>query len=99
MAPYPALTPEFASQFARLALANVAREYPNKLDHVMAGPQDIAAPRALHPAFFGSFEWHSWVHAHWLLVRVLKTHPDLPEAGAIRAARAANLGSANREGG
>ena len=97
MAPYPALTPEFASQFARLALANVAREYPNKLDHVMAGPQDIAAPRALHPAFFGSFDWHSCVHAHWLLVRVLKTHPDLPEAGAIRAALETTLSSSNLE--
>jgi len=93
----PALTPEVASQFARLALANVAREYPNKLDHVMAGPPDVAAPHELHPAFFGSFDWHSCVHAHWLLVRVLKTHPDLPEAGAIRAALDTTLTSANLE--
>jgi DUF2891 family protein len=85
--PAPAsLTPELAARFARLALANVAREYPNKLDHILAGPHDVAAPRALHPAFFGCFDWHSCVHAHWLLVRVLKTHPDLPEADAIRAA-------------
>src|SRR5258708_35856402 len=87
----PALTPGLASQFARLALANVAREYPNKLDHVMASPEGVAAPRALHPAFFGSFDWHSCVHAHWLLARVLKTHPDLPEAGASRAAPAMTL--------
>src|SRR5439155_21520461 len=93
----PALTPEVASQFARLALANVAREYPNKLDHVMAGPPDVAAPHELHPAFFGSFVWHSCVHAHWLLVRVLKSHPDLPEAGAIRAALDTTLTSANLE--
>jgi len=93
----PALTPGLASQFARLALANVAREYPNKLDHVMAGPEDVAAPHALHPAFFGSFDWHSCVHAHWLLARVLKTHPDLPEAGAIRAALDTTLTPANLE--
>jgi Protein of unknown function (DUF2891) len=92
-----ALTHGLASQFARLALANVAREYPNKLDHVMAGPGDVAAPRELHPAFFGSFDWHSCVHAHWLLARVLKTHPDLPEAGAIRAALDTTLTSAKLE--
>lgn len=89
------LTAELASQFAHLALANVAREYPNKLDHVLSGAHDVAAPRALHPAFFGSFDWHSCVHAHWLLVRVLKRYPDLPEAGAIRAALGATLTAAN----
>ena len=85
------LTPELASRFARLALANVAREYPNKLDHVLGGPEDVRAPRALHPAFFGSFDWHSCVHAHWLLVRILKTYPELAEAAAIRAALDATL--------
>ena len=63
------LTRAQASAFARLALANIEREFPNKLDHVMAGPADVARPRALHPAFFGSFDWHSSVHAHWLLAR------------------------------
>jgi DUF2891 family protein len=85
---------ELASRFARLALANVAREYPNKLDHVLAGPQDVRAPRELHPAFFGSFDWHSCVHAHWLLARVLRSHPELPEADAIRAALDATLAPA-----
>jgi hypothetical protein len=86
-----------ASRFARLALANVAREYPNKLDHVLAGPHDVAAPRELHPAFFGSFDWHSCVHAHWLLARILRTHPDLSEANAIRAALDATLTPAHLE--
>jgi hypothetical protein len=92
-----ALTGDLASRFARIALANVAREYPNKLDHVLAGPQDVAAPHELHPAFFGSFDWHSCVHAHWLLVRVLKKHPGLPEASAIRAALDATFTAANME--
>src|SRR5271154_2579778 len=78
------LTPAQASSFARLALANVEREYPNKLDHVLAGPDDVATPRALHPAFFGSFDWHSCVHAHWLLVRLLAVGEDLPETPQIR---------------
>jgi len=91
------LTPELASRFALLALANVAREYPNKLDHVLAGPEDVRAPRALHPAFFGSFDWHSCVHAHWLLARILKSCPGLAEAGAIRAALDATLAPAHLE--
>ena len=45
-----------------------AKEYPHKLDHVMDGPEDVLGPRALHPIFFGSFDWHSCVHGYWLLL-------------------------------
>src|SRR5437660_6313785 len=86
-----------ASRYARIALANIGREFPAKLDHVIGNAADLASPHALHPAFFGSFDWHSCVHAHWLLARVLKTHPDLPEAGAIRAALDTTLTPANLE--
>jgi Protein of unknown function (DUF2891) len=92
-----ALTAGLASRFARLALANIAREYPAKLDHVLAGPRDVASPRALHPAFFGSFDWHSCVHAHWLLVRILDLHPLIPDSGAIRAALDASFDPTNLE--
>ncbi|WP_296597439.1 DUF2891 domain-containing protein [Phenylobacterium sp.] len=79
------LTPELASQFARLALGHVGREYPNKMDHVLAGPDDVRGPRDLHPIYFGSFDWHSCVHGYWTLATVLRLHPDIPEAPAIRA--------------
>jgi hypothetical protein len=72
-----------ASSFAQLALRNVRQEYPNKLDHVMNDGQDVRAPRALHPAFYGSFDWHSSVHTHWLLARLLRTVQKLPESSAI----------------
>ncbi|MGH8297690.1 MAG: DUF2891 domain-containing protein [Steroidobacteraceae bacterium] len=79
------LTAEIAGRFAALALGHVTREYPNKLDHVLTGPQDVRAPRALHPIFCGSFDWHSCVHGHWLLARLYRRLPQLPEAAAIRA--------------
>jgi Protein of unknown function (DUF2891) len=79
------LTPELASHFARTALGHVTREYPNKLDHVMTGPEDARTPRELHPIFYGSFDWHSCVHGYWTLARVLRRFPDRPEADAIRA--------------
>jgi hypothetical protein len=79
------LTPELAESFARIALGHVGREFPNKLDQVLAGPQDLAGPRALHPIFYGSFDWHSAVHSHWLLARVLRRFPETPSAGAIAA--------------
>src|SRR2546430_13107041 len=78
------LTPAQAAAFARLALANVEREFPNKLDHVMAGTADVAPPRALPPAFFGSFDWHSCVHPHWLPARILRLQAEIPEAAVIR---------------
>jgi len=79
------LTPEIASRFARVAMGHVTREYPNKMDHVMTGPDDVHGPRDLHPVFFGSFDWHSCVHGHWLLARLYRRFPDLPEAKEIRA--------------
>lgn len=72
-----------ASKFARLALAHVTREYPNKLDHVLNGPLDLKEPRDLHPMFFGSFDWHSCVHGYWLLATVLRLFPDGRESHEI----------------
>lgn len=79
------LGPAEASHFAALVLKGIRQEYPNKLDHVMEGPEQVLSPKALHPAFYGCFDWHSSVHGHWLLVRVLREFPTIPEAGAIRA--------------
>jgi hypothetical protein len=79
------LTRDLASHFARTALGHVTREWPNKMDHVLTGPQDVKGPRELHPVFFGSFDWHSCVHSHWLLAKLYRRFPDLPQAGAIRA--------------
>jgi len=73
-----------ASHFARLALQCAEKEYPNKLDHVMNGPHEVQSPRALHPAFYGCYDWHSTVHGHWMLVRLLRRFPQLPEAPEIR---------------
>ena len=85
------LTPELASAFARLALANVVREYPRKHDHLLTAPHDDHSPRALHPSFYGSYDWHSAVHMHWLLARLLRTHPQLPPASEIAALLDAHL--------
>ena len=89
------LDPAQADRFARLALAGLDREYPYKPMHTLRGPQDLRLPRATHPAFFGCFDWHSSVHSHWLLLRLLRLHPDLPSAPAIRACLAAHLTAAN----
>jgi len=89
------LSRDRASAFARLALAAIQKEYPNKLDHVMGSPADVKGPRQLHPAFYGSYDWHSCVHGHWLLVRLLKTFPDLPEAKEIRTVLGRHLSAAN----
>jgi hypothetical protein len=70
-------------RFALLALSCIHREYPNKISHVMNSDADAGTPRQLHPAFYGCFDWHSSVHGHWLLVRILNTDPDTPYRDAI----------------
>ena len=74
-----------ACRFARTALGHVGQEYPNKLDHVLAGPQDAQTPRQLHPAFYGSFDWHSCVHSWWTLLTLRRLYPDMTEAQEIEA--------------
>ena len=59
------------------------KEYPHKLDHVMTSDADALPPRALHPIFFGSFDWHSCVHGWWTLLTLRRLFPDMPEAAAI----------------
>ncbi|MCG7361109.1 DUF2891 domain-containing protein [Roseomonas sp. ACRSG] len=86
-----------AAKLARIALGHVTREYPNKLDHVMAGPEDARGPRDLHPIFFGSFDWHSCVHSYWMLARLLRRFPGMAPAAEIRALFDAQFTAANVE--
>jgi len=87
----PTLTRANASAFAKLALKGASREYPNKPGHVLLNDADAKTPKALHPAFYGCYDWHSAVHGHWMLAHILKTFPELPEAQAIRAVLNAHL--------
>ena len=73
-----------AERFANLALACVHKEYPNKISHSLNSDADVAPPRKLTPAFYGCYDWHSSVHGHWLLARLIRTFPD----AHIRARRA-----------
>ncbi len=74
------------SRFADLALDCVHQEYPNKIAHVMSGDQDVAPPRELTPVFYGCFDWHSSVHGHWLLVRLLRLYPQAAFTAKAEAA-------------
>src|SRR2546423_13791261 len=75
-----------AERFAELALACVHKEYPNKISHVLNSDADVAPPRKLTPAFCGCYDWHSSVHGHWLLVRLLRAFPNAPFANGAREA-------------
>jgi hypothetical protein len=87
----PSLTTDQASEFAKLSLQCVDREYPNKPSHVADGDDTVKPPRELHPAFFGCFDWHSAVHGHWAMLRLLKKYPKIAEAKEIRAALSRHL--------
>jgi hypothetical protein len=92
------LTQAQASHFAALALKCVQKEYPNKPDHTINDGDDVRTPRAMHPAFYGCFDWHSTVHGHWMLVHLLRAFPGMPEAREIRRALNANLSEKNIAG-
>ncbi|MBM3966578.1 MAG: DUF2891 domain-containing protein [Planctomycetes bacterium] len=87
-------TDEQAETFSKLALSGLHREYPNKPSNVLASAEDVKSPKALHPAFYGCFDWHSSVHGHWMLVRLLKSNPG---HGGAKEARSAIDQSLTRE--
>ena len=90
----PPLDAAQADRFARLALACVHREYPNKIAHALNGDEDVKPPRELTPAFYGCYDWHSSVHGHWLLARLARLFPDAPFAREARAALTQSLAPA-----
>jgi len=80
------LTEKGASHLASLPLKCIGQEFPNKTNHTShTDSAHVLLPRQLHPAFYGCFDWHSCVHGHWMLIKLLKKFPTLPEAAAIRA--------------
>jgi len=94
--PLPALTPDLAQRFAELSVKGIVREYPNKPGNVMQDAAGVRSPRQMHPAFYGSFDWHSSVHGHWMLIRLLRTQDTLPESlqRELRQALSSNLDEA-----
>ena len=87
-----------ASHFAQLALDCIHREYPNKLNQVLMSAEQLRPPRDLHPAFYGCFDWHSSVHGHWMLVKLLKEFPDIAERDRIRAGLSQSITAENIAG-
>jgi hypothetical protein len=94
----PALDAAAAGRFATLALTCLHQEYPNKISHVMQGDADARPPHELTPAFYGCFDWHSNVHGHWLLVRLVRLFPNAPFATTARAELARSLRTENIAG-
>ena len=91
----PTFDAKSAERFANLALACVHKEYPNHISHTLNSDADVAPPRRLTPAFFGCYDWHSSVHGHWLLVRLVRTFPDASFVPAAREALKQSLTADN----
>ncbi|MFM6854768.1 MAG: DUF2891 family protein, partial [Sphingopyxis sp.] len=79
------LTADHAAHFMAVTLGHLGREYPHKLDHVLTDDGDAVPPRALHPIFYGSFDWHSCVHGWWQVLRLARLFPQLPVSATVRA--------------
>lgn len=89
------LTLEKASHLATLPIKCLQQEYPNKLGQMLADSTEIKSPKALHPAFYGCFDWHSSVHGHWSLVYLLKKFPNLEKKEEIIKKLKINLSKEN----
>src|ERR1700689_2581163 len=83
--PAPSLDPAAAARFAGLALKCLHQEYPNHMSLSLDSAADARQPHELTPAFYGCLDWHSDVHGHWLLVRLLNLFPQAPFAAQARS--------------
>jgi len=93
----PRLTIEQANRFAKLPMKCISQEYPNKLSQTIVGPEELESPKALHPSFYGCFDWHSSVHGHWVLVKLLNDFPDVENKAEIQAKLVESLSKENIE--
>ncbi|MDG2015373.1 MAG: DUF2891 domain-containing protein [Pirellulaceae bacterium] len=89
------LTEAQVSAFADLALQGMDQEFPNKPSNVMVDSQSVQSPKEMHPAFYGCFDWHSSIHGHWMLVRLIRLYPDHPRVDEIRAKLNEHLSAEN----
>lgn len=89
------LTEAQVELFAELALKNIQTEYPNKPSNVVVDEASVRTPKTMHPAFYGCFDWHSSVHGHWMLVKLLKEYPDASVNAEIRRKLEQNLSAEN----
>lgn len=86
---------ENANRLAALPLKCMVQEYPNKLSQTLKDSTELMQPKALHPSFYGCFDWHSAVHGHWSLVFLLEQFPDMPLRTTIMEKITANLTQEN----
>ena len=91
----PTIDLEQANRLAQLPIHCIQTEYPNKLNQTIGGDEDLQSPQALHPAFYGCFDWHSAVHGHWSLVSLLKQFPELDNAEQAKQMLLENMSAEN----
>ncbi|THD67684.1 DUF2891 domain-containing protein [Robertkochia marina] len=89
------LTLEEANRLAELPMHCMQTEYPNRLGQTLNDSTHLRLPRELHPAFYGCFDWHSSVHGHWSLVKLLKDYPEIEGADSIRQQLLENISQEN----
>ncbi len=87
-----------ANRLAGLPLKCMQVEYPNKTGQVLNDSADLGTPKQLHPAFYGCFDWHSSVHGHWSLVKLLKDFPELEHRDSIILQLEQNISKQNIQG-
>lgn len=91
----PVLNLQEANRLAQLPLNCMKTQYPNRLGQTLGSDKDLLSPKELHPAFYGCFDWHSAVHGHWSLVRLLKEFHELENADEIKMKLRSNLSKEN----
>ena len=91
----PVLNLQEAKRLAQLPLNCMETEYPNRLGQTLGSDEDLLAPKELHPAFYGCFDWHSAVHGHWSLVSLLKRFPEIENEKEIKEKLLYNISKEN----
>lgn len=74
-----------ASYFAQLSLGCVSKTYPHYFYKGFSEKVPSGSPKDLWPSFCGCYDWHSSVHNHWCMIKILKLFPNIAEAAEMRS--------------
>ena len=87
----PFLDEKAAEKLIALSLDCVDKKFPYSIGYRFVNEDWIKPHYEVTPSFYGCWDWHSAVHGHWAMVKVLKKFPEISLADSLRSKLRKNL--------
>ena len=89
------LDESLANELVSLSIKCVDKKYPYKIGYRFNDENWVVPHYEITPSFYGCWDWHSAVHGHWAMVKVLKDFPKISDRDIIFKKLETNLNKEN----